>query len=118
MSVQEFLGTIGERLSATANVKSVYGDPITTGQRTVIPVATIRYGFGGGVKGLTDKGGGGGVIARPSGALEITPQGTRFVPFSEPKTVGIAFAMGVVAGAILASLGGPKRIEIVRQMRR
>jgi uncharacterized spore protein YtfJ len=120
MNIQELLVKISERLSATASVKNVYGDPVTAGDRTVIPVASVRYVFGGGGGAKGDlregEGGGGGgkVSAKPCGALEITPRGTRFVPFIQPKAVGFAFAVGIVAGAVAASLTSTKRIEIVK----
>ena len=119
MSIQALLGTIGERLSATASVKNVYGDPVTVGERTVIPVASVRYAFGGGGgedsnAGQNGGGGGGGVVAKPSGALEITPQGTRFIPFITPKAVGLAFAAGMAVGAIIAGLSATKRVRIVK----
>lgn len=111
---------MGEQLSTTATVESVYGDPVAVGNRTVIPVARVRYAFGagGGSKGeagARDGGGGGGsVSAKPAGALEITPAGTRFVTFSDPTAVGIALAVGAALGAIIASLTMTKRVEIVK----
>jgi uncharacterized spore protein YtfJ len=121
MNIQELLRTISERLSATASVKNVYGDPVTAGDRTIIPVASVRYAFGGGgggAQGNTEAqngGGGGKVAAKPCGALEITPQGTRFVPFIAPKAVGLAFAAGMVAGAVIASRAPTKRVEVVKR---
>ena len=116
MGVQELFATLGERLSATANVKNVYGDPVTVGDRTVIPVASVRYAMSGGAKGDPQKSaGGGGVVAKPCGALEITPEGTRFVPLIAWKTAGIAFALGVVMGVAMASLGRTKRIEVLKR---
>ncbi len=124
MGTQEILATISERLSTAASVKNVYGDPVTVGDRTVIPVATVRYAFGGGSGGTrgdaaTQRGGGGcNVSAKPCGALEITPRGTRFVPFVQRTALGLAFAAGLVGGALLASLTGPKRIEVVKATHR
>ena len=62
MSVPEILKTIGERFQSSATVKNVYGDAISVGDRTVIPVARLSYGFGGGGgnAGQDGKGGGGG----------------------------------------------------------
>ena len=119
MNIQEYLHTIAERLSSTASVKSVYGDPVLVDDRTVIPVASVRYavgGKGGGAHGNAEPryGAVGKVSAKPCGALEVTPQGTRFVPFIQPKAVGLAFAAGIVAGAVVASLAATKRIEVVR----
>ncbi len=111
MSVQQLLGTITERLTAAANVRNVYGEPVTVGGRTTIPVASVRYAFGagGGGKGTPESpsgGGGGKVSATPCGALEITAEGTRFVPFVPPTAVGLAFAAGILAGAATAAWVG------------
>jgi uncharacterized spore protein YtfJ len=79
MNIQQLSQSLAERVSASASVKNVYGDPVAVGNRTVIPVAQVPYGFGGGggSKGEQENGGGGGggVSARPSGTLEITPEG-------------------------------------------
>jgi uncharacterized spore protein YtfJ len=111
MNAQQLLERIADRVSARASVKNVYGDPVVVGARTVIPVAQLRYGFGGGGgsrKGDDEAGGGGGggVAARPSGALEITPDGTRFIRFQDRRATGIALALGFVLGAAVAALAG------------
>ena len=92
-----------------AGARLVYGEPVSTGQKTVIPVAKIRYGFGGGSGGQanTDRfggGGGGGLVANPIGVIEITPTGTRFLPLSSPWTVLAAVAVGVCLGWSVVSL--------------
>jgi uncharacterized spore protein YtfJ len=108
MMIQQLLESLAGRVSASASVKNVYGDPIVVGNRTVIPAAQIRYGFGGGggSKGEQERGGGGGggVWARPSGALEITPEGTRFIKFDDHRTAGVALALGFVLGAAVVAL--------------
>src|SRR4051812_25116628 len=88
MSVPDILRTIGESFQSSATVKNVYGEPISRGDRTVIPVARISYAFGGGGGGREGEqavpgggGGGGRMSAVPAGAIEITSEGTRFVPF-------------------------------------
>ena len=43
-----FLETLATRLGQTATVKNVYGEPIIAGDKTIIPVALVMYGFGGG----------------------------------------------------------------------
>jgi uncharacterized spore protein YtfJ len=110
MDAADLLHKIGETLGSTATVKSVFGEPISAHGKTVVPVAKVAYGFGGGFGAgkhgvQADRqgeggGGGGGVRAFPAGALEITETGTRFVPFTDLKWLVAAFA----AGAVLTSL--------------
>ena len=51
--------SIVERLQHSANVRSVFGEPVERGDRTVVPVARVSYGFGGGF-GQSDGGNNGG----------------------------------------------------------
>ena len=111
MPVNEFLQTIGERLQTAATVKSVYGEPITAGERVLIPVARVRFGFGAGggsrkapdsgENGGSGGGGGGGVRCDPAGVLEVTPAGSVFKVFPDYRQIGIAFGVGVLAGLLL-----------------
>ncbi len=110
MNIQQFLEGMADRVSSRASVEMVYGDPVTAGERTVIPVASVRYAFGGGGGGRTgdseaqNGGGGGRVSLCPSGALEITPQGARFIEFADPQKTAAALALGFVLGAAVALL--------------
>jgi uncharacterized spore protein YtfJ len=110
MNIQQFLEGMAERVSGRASVKMVYGDPITAGDRTVIPAAAVRYAFGGGGGGARgdseaqNGGGGGRVSLYPCGALEITPEGSRFIEFGDQKRTAAAVAVGFVLGLALALL--------------
>jgi uncharacterized spore protein YtfJ len=121
MNIQELLQGMAERVSASSSVKNVYGDPVVVGNRTVIPAAQVRYAFGGGGggakgdAGAQNGGGGGRVSAQPCGALEITPEGTRFIAFEDRRTLGAALALGFVLGAAVAALTGTRRIEVVKR---
>ena len=83
-----------------------YGEPVTTDGRTVITVARVsaRGGFGVGVGGErgTDEGGGGGgeLRATPVGYIELTADGSRFVPIDDPT------ADARMVRAVASSLGG------------
>ena len=89
-----------------AGAKTVYGDPITLEGKTVLPVARVQYGFGGGSGGAKgDKegfggGGCGGLIARPLGVVEITSSETRFIPIAPNGVVAAAAAVGFFLGRV------------------
>jgi uncharacterized spore protein YtfJ len=92
-----------------AGAKTVFADPVTTADRTVVPVAKVRCGFGGGSgKKASDSseggGGGGGFVAHPLGYIEITYAGTRFVAINDPLNVAIAAATGVCIGLFAGRL--------------
>jgi uncharacterized spore protein YtfJ len=120
VDIHELLHDVTERVSGSASVRNVYGDPVVVGDRTVIPAARVRYAFGGGGgRGKTDGepggGGGGRAAARPCGALEITRAGTRFINFIEPRRMGAALALGFVLGAAVMALARPRTIELAKR---
>jgi uncharacterized spore protein YtfJ len=103
---EDIVLNLSDHFAVTANAKSVYGEPIHTGSRTIVPVAKVGYGLGatsGGRSGETvgGGGGGGGVGARPVGYIEITDEATRYVEFSAVKKMIVAAALGFVAGYLL-----------------
>jgi uncharacterized spore protein YtfJ len=116
MGAEDVLQKIGQTLGSTANVRAVFGEPVQAAGKTVVPVAKVAYGFGGGFgsghgrhgaggerpEGREGEagGGGGGVRAFPAGALEITESGARFVPFTDTRALGLAFAAGMLLGAL------------------
>jgi uncharacterized spore protein YtfJ len=102
MDVQEVLKSLADRLQSAANVKSVYGDPVTMGDRVVIPVARVGFGFGAGGQNLLGGGGGGGAGAHPVGIVEISPAGSVFKAFPNYRRIGAAFAAGVVFGMLMS----------------
>jgi uncharacterized spore protein YtfJ len=86
------LERLAELVGAKANVSAVFGEPIRKGDLTVVPVARVRWGVGGG-SGKSDaapdgpssgSGGGGGAVADPVGYLEITGEGATFRPIRAP----------------------------------
>jgi uncharacterized spore protein YtfJ len=105
MSSQALLQSLKESILSQASVKAIYGEPISTHGKTVIPVAKIMYGYGagagtGGVGDSSARGeGGGGVRAVPVGVIEISDQQqTRFVPITDRKKLAGAVLAGIVLG--------------------
>jgi uncharacterized spore protein YtfJ len=111
MGSLNFLQSLHENLSGRAQVSSVFGEPIITADKTIIPVARVAYGFGTGVGtgGVGDKsakgeggGGAGGMRATPVGIFVVGPQESRFVPIhSQRKMIGVLLA-GALAGMIFS----------------
>ena len=113
MSVKDILESVQQRVSADADVRRVYGEPVNVGDRTIIPVASVGYGFGGGSgskNGGEEEaaeeggGGGGGMGASPAGVLEVTADGTRFIEFAASRKLTAALLIGVGVGLILGRL--------------
>jgi uncharacterized spore protein YtfJ len=101
--MHELLHSLSEKLQSGASVKSVYGEPIETQGKTIVPVARVAFGFGGGSGKREDRsGGGGGAHSTPLGVIEITPQATRFVPANLERKLAIAALAGFAAGFLYA----------------
>ena len=99
MSDQEIVTSIADRLKASADAKIVFGEPQVLEGKTIVPVASVAYGFGGGgggrLRGEGGGGGGGGALrVQPLGVLEITGESTRFVPVVNATRLAM---MGIMA---------------------
>jgi Sporulation protein YtfJ (Spore_YtfJ) len=106
------LAELAEAIGKKANATAVFGSPIVDGERTVIPVASARFGLGGG-DGLIAKGVGGGMTAKPLGFIVIDRHGVRFQRTPQPTLAPLA--IGVVIGLALAMrLTRPPRPRIAR----
>jgi uncharacterized spore protein YtfJ len=107
-AADSLLVRLAEMIGAKASVQAVFGEPTTRESLTVIPVARVRWGFGGGdgraetpVSGpASGSGGGGGVAADPIGYLELGPDGAAFRPIREPYPS----PMFVIASALAAAI--------------
>lgn len=103
-------GQIDEMLGRM-NPNAVFGEPIQQGDVTLIPVASVTYGFGSGQgwgRGKAEDapadapmgegggvGGGGGGMAKPLGYIKIDANGARWEPTVDPSRI-------VVGGMLLA----------------
>ena len=127
--IDGFVERMAERVGGKASVRAVFGDPIERNGLTIIPVAKVRWGFGGGagsgpiavgpgrageddtvefdngVQSTSGSGGGGGVTADPVGYLEIGPDGAVFKPIVPAMpSPGFLLAAGATAALVLRGL--------------
>ncbi|HZZ28016.1 MAG TPA: spore germination protein GerW family protein [Pirellulales bacterium] len=99
-----FVERVIERMGLHVTAKAVYADPVVQNGITVIPVAKLRWGFGGGSghkQGKRGKGGGGGMQAAPLGYIEIKEGQTQFKPIRDPMAFVPIAAASALAGWIL-----------------
>jgi uncharacterized spore protein YtfJ len=102
-----------DRLQGTASVKMVYGEPIETKEKTIVPVAKVAYGFGAGSGSdkkaeSTGGGGGGGIAVKPKGVLEITKDETRFISFDETRNLIVILMIGLFLGLLIGRRGSKR----------
>jgi hypothetical protein len=109
--LDRFLDRLAERIGGRASVKAVFGEPIERGDLTIVPVARVRWGFGGGsgTSGgdaeAAGSGGGGGVAADPAGYIEIRAGEARFRPIVPPyPSPGFLLAAGLTAAIVIRAL--------------
>jgi uncharacterized spore protein YtfJ len=108
MSLNRLFETV-EQARDTANWRTAFGEPQVVEDKTIIPVAQVRYGFGlgfGSGTGEADEegdpvpegeggGGGGGATAKPLGAIVVTPECVYFQETMDVAKVSIA---GMILG--------------------
>jgi uncharacterized spore protein YtfJ len=112
--IERLLDLVAE-LREKADVKAVFGEPMTIEGRTVVPVAKVAYGFGLGMGHMAmvepeagtemdqppgqeavekDDGtggrGGGAVMAQPFAVIEVTPEGTKVEPIVNEQKLALA----------------------------
>ena len=106
------LQSLKESVTSQASVKTLYGEPISAHEKTIIPVAKIMFAYGAGAgSGMGENsakgeggGGGGGVRAIPLGVIEVSTGQTRFVPITSRKKLVAASLGGIVVGTLIGWL--------------
>lgn len=112
MENEKSLDILASHLEKNASVKNVFGEPITANGRTIIPVAKIAFGLGGGsghkgfkksmdssvAEGTTElpqgSGTGGGMCAWPKGVYDVSDKCTRFIPADSTRHLLFGFIAG------------------------
>ncbi len=119
MPMEEIVKQIAETLEREGNARAVFGEPMKLESKTVIPVAVIGFGGGGGlgaapdssklVKAIFSGGGGGGFNIRPVGFIHerggevvFTPIhiDVRGKPFLNEASTGLGRAIDAVSGVV------------------
>jgi uncharacterized spore protein YtfJ len=108
MGMKDFFDSLKDGLHGSADVKVVYGAPVETQGKTIIPVAKVAYGFGGGYgetkgdkkEGREGEGGGlgGGIAVKPVGVIEVTKEETRYIPLGCKKKLAGVLIVGFLLG--------------------
>ncbi|WP_436925760.1 spore germination protein GerW family protein [Halosimplex amylolyticum] len=124
MNIADEFQSLSEAIESGTNSDLVYSTPIEHHDRTVVPVAQVEYGLGGGGGGGgggadgvgggggtsgddddTEGGGlGGGLSARPAGALVVSDTGTRFVRPIDQRLSSALVIAGLVCGLVFSRL--------------
>lgn len=108
-NVVEILHSVVGELKQMAQSESIVGDPITVGDKTVIPVVkmTVGFGAGGGQGESSDKkgsgfggGGGGGVSIEPAAFIIMDKDGISLLPAKKGNWESLIEAIPGVATKI------------------
>lgn len=115
--IEKVVDGVVSRALNHADARTVYGEPVKQGDRTVIPVAKVSsgYGFGAGTGQGTDResdqrgsggggGGGGKVDVKPIGYIEVTPEKTQYMPIVDASAIALRVVTLVGIAAILGIL--------------
>ncbi len=96
----EIVDRLAEHIGTCAKAAAIFGDRVTHGNTTVIPVARTTFGFGGGTghskKTETGEGGGGGALVNPVGYIQLTKHSARFKPIRDPRWLIGLTALGLL----------------------
>lgn len=109
-------------LQQNGSIHNIFGNPLEAQGKTIIPVARIVMGLGGGFgqgggakedgapadssadkKQGSGSGAGGGFYAVPKGVFEVSDKGTRFIPVASSKKWLAGTVLGFLAGCWFAS---------------
>ena len=107
-AADRFMETMAEKLGVVARASTVFSEPVEREGVTVVAVAKVRWGFGGGVGHSKDEngaGGGGGVQVNPVGFIEIKNGQAEFRPIR-------------ILSLPLLILGGISTLLLFRQLKR
>jgi uncharacterized spore protein YtfJ len=123
LSEQEnmFIEGVVKKLADNARAAVVFADPVEREGLTIIPIARLSWGFGGGTgsdkKGTSSgMGGGGGITAVPVGYIELKGGKARFSPIVDfSKIIPVAIVLSLLISLLLRRLAKrPKARQLVQ----
>ncbi len=107
-----------EGFKTTADIKMVYGEPMTFFGKTLIPIAKVGYGLGAGEgkdpNGSGGSGAGGGCSTEPLGFLLVTEEEVRFIPLAKEKALPQPIIRTLLPAAVAGIIAG---VAIARRLR-
>ncbi len=113
MNAEELIAQARETLGA----RREYGDPYERNGVTIIPVSSVRGGGGGGTDRGGDRGGGFGMMARPTGAWVIRGDEVTWQPAIDPSRILLGLELVAAAALLrLPSRRARRRIVVRRRM--
>jgi uncharacterized spore protein YtfJ len=98
MEIQKMLDALTD-LRKKANANAVFGKPVISEERIVIPVAEITYDFDIEIeedeigKGVGEGEGGGGMSVRPVAIVEVTPDKAQIAPIVDQQRLVLVRAL-------------------------
>lgn len=99
---------LARQFGSGASATAVFGEPVTSGGITVIPVAEFAFGFAGSTGpeagAAHTGGGGGGAGARPRGYIEIKDGTATYKPLRNPWVDVAVPLTAMLAGAVVPLL--------------
>ena len=103
-SVSDLIKSVVGELKEVARSETVIGQPVTIGDRTVVPVVKISFGFGAGggqgeagTTGGFGGGGGGGAKIEPAAFIVMDKDGIKLLPLGKGKWDAIIDAIPGIA---------------------
>ena len=107
-NVTEIIRGVVEELKQIARTESIVGEPITIGNKTLVPIVRITVGFGaGGGEGSDDKsrsgfggGGGGGAKVEPAAFIVIDDTGISLLPVKPGAIDSLVEAIPALIGKL------------------
>lgn len=118
MPLEDIMKSLLEGFKTTADIKTVYGEPMTFFGKTLIPIARVGYGLGAGEgkdpRGGSGSGAGGGGGTQPVGFLLVSEDEVRFIPLTAERARPQPRAMTLlpmIVGGIAAALVIARRLR-------